>query len=64
MPTVLQSALAAITGVIGLIVYISIYNGLNTVALGTSATAILAVVPIVLSAVIVLGILGGFFALK
>ena len=64
MVTVLQSALAAIIGVIGLIVYIEIFNALNTDALGPSATSILNVVPIVLAAVIVLGVLGGFFALR
>jgi len=64
MPSVLTSSLAAITGVIGMIVYIEIYNALNTTALGTAATNILGVVPIVLAAVIILGIMGTFFSMK
>ena len=64
MASVVASALTAVAGIIGLLIYTLIYNALNTAALGTDVVAMLTVVPIILGAVIVLGVASGFFALR
>ncbi len=59
---VLGSAVSAIVGIIGLLVYASIYASLCLEILGTSTTAMLAIIPIVLASVIVVSIVVGGFA--
>ena len=60
---VLASAISAIVGIIGLIVYTTVYAALNTQALGTSVTGMLSVIPVILAAVIVVSIVVLGFAL-
>jgi hypothetical protein len=62
---VLGASISALVGIIALVVYTSIYNSLNTAGLSSSVTSMLAVIPIVLAAVIVISIvvLGFSFAL-
>ena len=53
------AAVAAIIGVIGIIIFAAVYSGLNTSLVSDSAVSILDVIDLLLAAVIVLGILGG-----
>jgi len=64
LASVLTSAVAAISGVIGLLIYVEVYAALNLANVPAGAQGILLVVPVVLAAVIVLGIISGFFALR
>ena len=59
---VLGSAISAIVGIIGLLVYVSVYAVLNTALLDASVIGMLAVIPVVLAAVIVVSIVVGGFA--
>ena len=59
---VLGSAISAIVGIIGLLVYVSVYAVLNTALLDAAVIGMLAVIPVVLAAVIVVSIVVGGFA--
>ena len=54
---VLGSAISAIVGIVALIVYTTIYASLNTEGLQSGVTSMLAVIPTVLAAVIVISII-------
>ncbi len=56
----MTASIGAILGVIGLLVYSVVYNALNTAAIGTDATSLLTIVPILLAAVIILSIVSIF----
>ena len=61
MASVLDAAIAAILGVVGILIFASVYAQINTAAIGTAATAILSLVTLVLAAVLLIRILiGGF----
>lgn len=64
MASVLQSAIGAVIGVIGLLIYTLIVAALNTTALGASTTALINVVPIILASVIVVSIVLTGFAMR
>lgn len=64
MPSVLESAIGAIIGVIGLLVYATIYAALNKDTISASTQSMLNVVPIILAAVIVVSIVLTGFALR
>jgi hypothetical protein len=55
---VVGAAVVAIAGVIGIVIFAAVYASLNTTQVGTSATSILNIVPLLLAAVLVIGILG------
>ena len=57
MVSVLQASIGAIVGVIGLLVYSTIYTALNTDAIDAGAVSLLNVVPALLAVVIVLAII-------
>ena len=59
---VLGSAISAIVGIIGLLVYASIYTVLNLALLDTAVIGMLSIIPVVLAAVIVVSIVVGGFA--
>lgn len=59
---VLGSAISAIVGIIGLLVYVSVYAVLNLALLDASVTGMLAIIPVILAAVIVVSIVVGGFA--
>ena len=59
---VLGSAVSAIVGIIGLLVYVSVYAVLNTALLDASVTGMLTIIPVVLASVIVVSIVVGGFA--
>lgn len=54
---VLGSSISAIVGIVALIVYATIYASLNTAQLSSGVTSMLAVIPTVLAAVIVISII-------
>lgn len=62
--SVLESAIGAIIGVIGLLVYATIYAALNKETISPSTQSMLTVVPIILAAVIVVSIVLTGFALR
>lgn len=64
MASVLEAALGAIIGVIGLLVYAVIYAALNKESLDGGTKSMLAVVPIILAAVIVVSIVLTGFAMR
>jgi hypothetical protein len=64
MASVLASAIGAIIGVVGLLVYATIYSALNKDTLSASTQSMLGVVPIILAAVIVISIVLTGFALR
>ena len=64
MASVLESAVGAIIGVIGLLVYSIILSALNTATLDASTVTLLNVVPVILGAVIVVSIVLTGFALR
>jgi multisubunit Na+/H+ antiporter MnhG subunit len=64
MASVLESAIGAIVGVIGLLVFATIYAALNKDTISTSTQSMLTVVPIILAAVIVVSIVLTGFALR
>jgi hypothetical protein len=55
---VVGAAVVAIAGVIGIVIFAAVYASLNTTLVGASATSILNIVPLLLAAVLVIGILG------
>ena len=55
---VVGAAVVAIAGVIGIVIFAAVYASLNTTQVGTAATGILNIVPLLLAAVLVIGILG------
>jgi len=55
---VVGAAVVAIAGVIGIVIFAAVYASLNTTQVGASATSILNIVPLLLAAVLVIGILG------
>ena len=55
---VVGAAVVSIAGVIGIVIFAAVYASLNTTQVGTSATSILNIVPLLLAAVLVIGILG------
>ena len=59
---VLGSAISAIVGIIGLLVYASIYTVLNLALLDAAVIGMLSIIPVVLAAVIVVSIVVGGFA--
>ncbi len=59
---VLGSAVSAIVGIIGLLVYVSVYAVLNLELLDSSVIGMLAIIPVVLASVIVVSIVVGGFA--
>ncbi len=59
---VLGSAISAIVGIIGLLVYVSIFSVLNLALLDAAVIGMLNIIPIVLAAVIVVSIVVGGFA--
>ena len=59
---VLGSAVSAIVGIIGLLVYVSVYAVLNVALLDASVIGMLAIIPVVLASVIVVSIVVGGFA--
>ena len=64
MASVLESAIGAIIGVIGLLVYATIYAALNKETIDASTQSMLLVVPVILAAVIVVSIVLTGFALR
>jgi len=64
MASVLQSAIGAVIGVIGLLVYTIILAALNTDTLSASTVSLLNVIPVILAAVIVVSIVLTGFALR
>ena len=64
MASVLESAIGAIIGVIGLLVYATIYSALNKETISASTQSMLTVVPIILAAVIVVSIVLTGFAMR
>lgn len=64
MASVLQSAIGAVIGVIGLLIYSIIVAALNTDTLDASTVSLLNVVPVILAAVIVVSIVLTGFALR
>ena len=64
MSSVLQSAIGAVVGVIGLLVFSVIVAALNTDALGASTISLINVVPVILAAVIVVSIVLTGFAMR
>jgi len=64
MASVLESAVGAIIGVIGLLIYSIILSALNTATLDASTVTLLNVVPVILGAVIVVSIVLTGFALR
>ena len=54
---VLELVLAAVVGIVGLVIYGSIRGALNTATLGADVVNIIAIIPLVLAAGIVIGIL-------
>jgi hypothetical protein len=59
---VLGSAISAMVGIIGLILYTSFYSALNTAALAAADVAVLSLIPTLLTFVIVISIVVGGFA--
>lgn len=59
---VLGAAISAIVGIIGLVVYATIYSTFCLVILGLPIIGMLAVIPVVLAAVIIISIVVGGFA--
>jgi hypothetical protein len=59
---VLGSAISAMVGIIGLILYTSFYAALNTAALAAADVAVLGLIPTLLTFVIVISIVVGGFA--
>ena len=64
MASVLQSAIGAVIGIIGLLVYSIILAALNTDTLDKSTVSLLNVVPVILAAVIVVSIVLTGFAMR
>jgi len=64
MVSVLQSAIGAVIGVIGLLVYTLILGALNTQTLDSSTISLLNVIPVILASVIVVSIVLTGFALQ
>ena len=64
MASVLQSAIGAVIGVIGLLIFSIIVAALNTDALGASTVSLINVVPVILAAVIVVSIVLTGFAMR
>jgi len=64
MASVLQSAIGAVIGIIGLLVYSLILTALNTDTLDSSTRSLLNVVPVILAAVIVVSIVLTGFAMR
>jgi len=60
---VLGSSISAIVGIISLIIYATIYAGLNTALLSGGVVSMLGVIPTVLAAVIVISIIVLGFAM-
>lgn len=59
---VLGSAVSAIVGIIGLLVYVSVFAVFNLALLDASVIAMLNIIPVVLASVIVVSIVVGGFA--
>ncbi len=59
---VLGSAVSAIVGIIGLLVYVSVFAVFNLALLDSSVIAMLNIIPVVLASVIVVSIVVGGFA--
>lgn len=64
LASVLQAAVGAVIGVIGLLVYSVIVAALNTQTLDASTITLLNVVPVILASVIVVSIVLTGFALR
>ena len=64
MASVLQSAIGAVIGVLGLLIYSIIVAALNTDTLDASTVTLLNVVPVILAAVIVVSIVLTGFAMR
>jgi len=60
MPSLMSAVVEVIGSVIGLVIYGYVYISLNTSVLGSSVVGLLAVVPIVLVAVLIIGLLNIF----
>lgn len=54
--SILQAAIGAIVGVIGILIFAQVFGALNTAALSTGAVALLNLVDLLLAAVLVVGI--------
>jgi len=54
--SILQAAIGAIVGVIGILIFAQVYGALNTNALSAGAVALLQLVDLLLAAVLVVGI--------
>ena len=55
MPTIMQLIAGGVGGSIGIVIFFTIYNQLNTAALDAGSAAILGVLGIVLTAVLIVG---------
>ena len=64
MASVLSSAIGAVIGVIGLLVYSLILGAMNTETLGAATISMLNVVPVILAAVIVVSIVITGFSMR
>ena len=64
MASVLSSAIGAVIGVIGLLVYSLILGAMNTATLGAATISMLNVVPVILDAVIVVSIVITGFSMR
>ena len=54
--SILQAAIGAIVGVIGILIFAEVFGALNTAALSTGSVALLNLVDLLLAAVLVVGI--------
>jgi len=55
---IVGAVIIAIAGVIGIIIFAAVYDGVNTSQVSSSAVSIMNIVDLLLAAVLVLGILG------
>jgi len=61
---VLMGAVTAVGGLIGILVYASVYAGMNKDTISAGTQSLLTLIPIVLAAVMIIGILGAVLALR
>jgi len=61
---VLVGAVTAVGGLIGILVYASVFDGMNKDTISAGTQSLLDLVPIVLAAVMIIGILSAVLALR
>lgn len=64
MASVLVSAMGAIVGVVGILIYATVYAAINKDNIDASTESVLTVVPVVLGAVIVISVIMTGFAMR